>query len=201
MKWLAVVLMIGDHVDWMLCGGELGFHATIGRIVFPMFAWAFAYNLARPGAREQAAFRSVTRLTLLGLAAMPAYVILSGVLPLNIMFTLAAFAAIVAMVERGDTFPAVVTFVVAGAVVDYAWPGLAVCLSLWAAYRYDSRWIVAAGFSLAILEVINGSQWALAALPVIAVASMVRVDLPRAQIAFYAVYPVHLTVLAIAAVL
>jgi hypothetical protein len=198
LKWLAVVLMIVDHVDWLLFGEQLGFHATAGRLVFPLFGFVFAVNLGRPFAFQRGVYRrSVMRLTLLGLAALPAYVMLAGALPLNIMFTLALVALLAWLVEAGRWTTALFAFVAVGAFVDYQWFGVALCLSLWAAYRYDARWLIGAGFFLGSLEVINGNWWALAVVPVLLIAERVRVDLPRHQAAFYAIYPLHLVALAL----
>jgi len=91
---------------------------------------------------------------------------------------------------------AVLVFLVGGAIVEFWWTGVAMCLGAW---RYCKRpsWpalVVWIG-STAALFVINQSFWALAAIPVIFAASGLHVSLPRLQRVFYCYYPAHLCVL------
>jgi uncharacterized membrane protein len=56
MKWLAVVGMVLDHVNWFFFASsfdnpQASPHAwmnDVGRVVFPLFAFVFGINLARP---------------------------------------------------------------------------------------------------------------------------------------------------------
>lgn len=199
LKWAAVLLMVGDHVDWLLYGSALGIHDTLGRLVFPVFGFVLAYNLARPGAWGRGVHRRlIRRLVLIGTIAAPAYVYLAGLLPANIMFSLALFVGIAALLERGRPLLALLALLACGLFVDYQWPGLVYCLGVWAAYRTGAPlWLAAAAAGLLGLYVINGSHAALWALPLLWLASGLRLDLPRHQLAFYAVYPAHLVVLAV----
>lgn len=204
LKWLAVALMIADHADWLLLDGQLGIHAGLGRLVFPLFGWIIAYNLARPGAwARRVHLRMLKRLVIVGALASPAYVYLAGWLPLNIMFSLAAFVVLAILLELRAYGAALGLLLLSGLLVDYNWLGLGYCLAVWAGYRYGRpAWILAAAAALAGLYTVNGNVFALAALPLLWLASGLRLDLPRHQLAFYAVYPVHLVGLAaIAAVL
>ena len=95
---------------------------------------------------------------------------------------------------------AAAVFIVGGALVEFWWPGLAVCLLAWAYCRRPSwlrqaLWITA----LASLYVINLNLWALAALPLIFAAGQVKMGLPRGRLGFYVYYPAHLAVLWIVA--
>jgi TraX protein. len=47
-KWIALVLMLGDHVNKYLFNESLPFLYEAGRTVMPMFCVVLAYNLARP---------------------------------------------------------------------------------------------------------------------------------------------------------
>lgn len=47
MKWIAVLLMTGDHVAKMLCGGYIPGVSEAGRVAFPLFALVMAYNLCK----------------------------------------------------------------------------------------------------------------------------------------------------------
>ena len=103
LKWLALALMVLDHVDKWIWDGRLPGAFEAGRVVAPTFAFILAYNLARPGAVEGISVRRVAlRLALSGLLATPAYMALTkSWWPLNIMFTLLASVAIVHGLTRG----------------------------------------------------------------------------------------------------
>lgn len=202
LKWLAVVLMVVDHVDWLVYGRTLGLHDTLGRLVFPIFGAIVGYNAARPGALLAGAHgRMVRRMLLVGVLATPVYVYLAGWIPLNIMFTLALGVWVCNVLQhdtKGSGFVAVALVLVGGALVDYQWFGLAYIVAVWAAYsrRWSPWWVLAAAVALVV---INGNLVALWALPVLFLVSRLRLQLPRHQLAFYAVYPVHLVGLALAA--
>lgn len=195
LKWLAVALMVADHVDWLLLDSALGLHSGVGRLVFPVFGFIVAYNASRPGAFvDGSQLRMVKRMLLVGALALPVYVPLAGWLPLNIMFTLAlAVCVINILAEEGRhaNRNALALALMGGLFVDYQWAGLAYIVAVWGAYarRWSPWWIVAAAASLVA---VNGNFIALAALPLLWLASRLRLDMPRAQLAFYAVYPAHL---------
>src|SRR5271156_2823230 len=78
-KWVALVLMVFDHVNKYLYAEKLPVIFQLGRIVMPMFGFVLAYNLARPGALAGGVpGRMLFRLTLTGLAASPMFIILNG---------------------------------------------------------------------------------------------------------------------------
>ena len=91
---------------------------------------------------------------------------------------------------------ACMVFIVGGALVEFWWPGVAVCLLAWA-YCRRPRWVTLALWigALASLYVINGNLWALAAVPLILAARQVKLNVPRVRLGFYVYYPVHLAVL------
>ncbi|MFL7985039.1 TraX family protein, partial [Xanthomonas vasicola] len=68
LKWIALVLMTGDHVAKVLFGGYVPVLSELGRIAFPVFALVMAYNLAQPRADYA---KSVLRLAGWGLLAQP----------------------------------------------------------------------------------------------------------------------------------
>ena len=83
MKWLALLSMTGDHVNKCLFNGTLPFLFEIGRLAMPLFMFIFilAYKLARPGIYENGAYlRIMTRLTIFGLLATPAFIAFGGLL-------------------------------------------------------------------------------------------------------------------------
>lgn len=198
LKWFALALMVVDHLDAFVYGRELGWATQLGRLVMPIFAFVLAYNLARPGTLERGVYpRLVTRLVIAGALAQPFYAQLRGeLIPLNILATFAVAAGVIWILElgrRGGIHLAAALFLVGGALVEYAWPGVALVVATW--WWLRSPTLERAGvpiLALASLVAVNGSHAALWALPVVALATQLRVRLPRAQWAFYAFYPLHL---------
>ena len=86
--------------------------------------------------------------------------------------------------------------VVGGFLVEFWWAILAIAVAAWL-YARRPRWsalgLAAIGF--ASLHLVNRNEWALAALPLIALASCVNLRAPRVRWAFYAFYPLHLAVI------
>src|ERR1700722_12749406 len=88
--------MVFDHVNKYFYAEKLPVIFQLGRIVMPMFGFVLAYNLARPDALARGVHgRMIYRLTLMGLAASPMFIILNGMYvtanawwPLNILFML-----------------------------------------------------------------------------------------------------------------
>lgn len=201
-KWLALACMVVDHIATIFYGGVPVMNA-IGRIAMPAFAIALAFNLARPGARANGVFgRVVMRLVLVGSIALPFHVAAfdSGLFNLNILFTFAAAVGVVWLLETRQPAWALLVFLVAGRVVEYWWPGLAVLV---AAYYFFKRpgYVTSAGIIAAVasLAIVNGTHWALLVFPVLACVTAIRVELPRNSRAFYVFYPGHLAAFALLA--
>lgn len=198
LKLYALAAMVVDHADSMLLDGRLGFHDTWGRTVFPVFAVLLAANLARWGKPDHMLHSVAYRMAAFGVLATLPYVALQGHwLPLNVMFTLAAAVVVCAFVQLRSYAFAVVFALVVGALVDYGWFGLAAVLLPWAAFRSGVLPSVAVVVACLLLYPINGNLWALAAVPLIVIASYVDGDAPRWKWLFYVAYPGHLFVLAI----
>ncbi len=84
MKWLATLLMLVDHIGFLLEAEPM---RIIGRLSFPLFAWIFAQNWKR---RENASAKPlITRLVLFGIIAQIPYILLFRDLNLNILISLA----------------------------------------------------------------------------------------------------------------
>jgi hypothetical protein len=201
LKWLALVLMTGDHVDKYLFNGTIAVLFDAGRVALPLFVFVLAYNLARPDAMERGVYlRTMKRLALFGVLATPAFIALGGLLagwwPLNIMFALLAITAMLYLVERrtvGGYVAAAAVFLVAGSSVEFWWPALALGMAVWW-YCKRPGWMpmVLALAALAALWFINGNLWALVAVPVVLTASLVNLRVPRLRWVFYGYYPLHL---------
>lgn len=203
LKWIALLLMVGDHVNKYLFNWEFPWLFNAGRVVMPVFALVMGYNLARPGLGREGFRRIMTRLAVVGLVSTPVFIALGklymGWYPLNILFMLLVAVAAIDQIERGQPvnyLAAGALLLIGGAFVEYWWPGVLLVLCSW---RYFRRGSLLAAFGavvvLGLLTLINGNAWAFAAVPLILLAHFVRVGVPRSRWAFYAFYPAHLAVL------
>ncbi|MCB1913810.1 MAG: conjugal transfer protein TraX [Rhodocyclaceae bacterium] len=203
-KWLALACMLLDHVDKYLLGAAEPALFAVGRLALPLFGFALAYNLARPGALARGAYRRLlSRLAAFGALASPFFIALGGLgwgwWPLNIMFTLFVAAAVLWLLEVRSSSAiagAIVLFLIGGLFVEFWWPALAYILAAWLYCRLATwprlmGWIAAAGS----LYLINDNLWALAALPILFLLAHVSVTAPRMRWVFYAFYPAHLAAL------
>lgn len=194
LKWLALALMVVDHVDAFVFARELTWAGQVGRLVFPLFAFVVAYNLARPDAMERGVHRRMlVRLAVAGICAAPFHAWLRGdLLPLNIMATFMLAVGVAWSIERRQ-WPLVVALLAVSPLVEYGFPGVVLVASTWLWLRWPSMaGFGAVGLALGSLALVNGSHAAMWALPVVVLALQARVTLPRCQSAFYAFYPAHL---------
>ena len=201
LKWLALALMVLDHVNKYLYHSALPWVFSIARISFPLFGFVLAYNLARPETFSNgAAVRVMKRLSLFALIAAIPHSILDGrFFPLNILATLLVATGAVYLFEQGGLkrWLGILVFMAGGCIVEGNWFAIAVCVT---AYRHcQSPTVLRLSSLMASLAVlglfINANQWALAVLPVILIAPHVRISLKRQRIFFYGFYPVHLAVI------
>ncbi|MCO5735585.1 MULTISPECIES: TraX family protein [Stenotrophomonas maltophilia group] len=196
LKWLALVLMTGDHVLTVFGLGYVPVVSELGRVAFPVFALVMAYNLAQDGAD---AGKSARRLAAWGLVATPAAMLAFGqVLPLNVLFTFAAAAGCIWALERRQWALAALLGIVAPVALDYAWPGVWLVLAAWHWYRGRGGrpWLVWGCMGLVCAY--NGNGWALLALPALRLAHF-DWSIPRSGRAFYAYYVGHLALLVVLA--
>lgn len=201
LKWLALFLMTVDHVNKFLFNGVNDIAFATGRLAMPIFVFTLAYNLARSDALRRGAYlRTTKRLTLFGVIAMLAFLALGGInaawRPLNIMFTLLMMTAVLNFVERATVFSYVVAagvFLIGGAVVEYWWSALAFGVTAWWYCKSPGVMPLAGSLvALAALWFINHNFWALLVIPVVFVASIVDLRVPRLRWVFYVYYPIHL---------
>jgi len=204
LKWLALVLMTGDHVNKYLFNATLPVLFEAGRVALPLFVFVLAYNLARPGALPRGAYRRLLPPSAaFGVIASPFFIALGGLgwgwWPLNIMFTLFVAAAVLWLLEVRSSSAiagAIVLFLVGGLFVEFWWPALACIVAAWL-YCRRATWLRFVGWIAATgsLYLINDNLWALAALPALFLLARVSVTLPRMRWLFYLFYPAHLAVL------
>ncbi len=204
LKWIALLLMTGDHVNKYLFNATLPVLFEAGRIALPLFIFVLAYNLARPGVMARGAYdRTMKRLALFGAVASAPFIALGGLAsgwwPLNVLFTLLVIAGTLLLVEKGRASTWTVAgllFVIGGSSVEYWWPAVALGLAVWWHCKRPSWWSAgAAVLACVALWPVNGNLWSLAAVPLVLVASRVEFHMPRLRWAFYAYYPLHLAAL------
>lgn len=217
LKWIAVVLMTGDHAAKVLGDGYIPVVSELGRIAFPLFALVLAYNLAQPGADL---LKSVRRLLLWGVIAQPALELAFGHwLPFNVLFSFALAAAVIWSIQRREWVLLGMCVVAAPALVEYNWAGLILVVAAWWLFKSTAaqdtqrpasrrdrpreesarRRVRIALLVLAFgpLCWLNGNGWALLALPIVALLAKRSVPVPRTRWAFYIYYVGHLALLAV----
>lgn len=201
LKWLAAVLMVGDHVNRHLYEDRLPWLFEAGRLAFPIFAFVLASHLARTNLPPGAEGRTARRMLISGAVATLPFAMLVGWWPLNIMFALALATGAIALQRRPDASRATVAvlLVLGGFWVEFWWPAALTVIAAWHCIRRTTLanlalWVTA----VASLSLINGNHWALASFGMIAIASRVDVPFPRWRTFFYVFYPAHLAVIALA---
>ena len=81
LKWIALVLMTGDHVNKYLFNATLPVLFEAGRVALPLFIFVLAYNLARPDVMAREVYgRTMKRLALFGVLATPVFIALGGLM-------------------------------------------------------------------------------------------------------------------------
>jgi len=201
LKWVALLLMVGDHVNKYLLLDSVPALFDAGRLVMPIFAVVLGYNLARPGTLASGVYpRVLIRLTIVAALSSVPFIALGGLgwgwWPLNVMTALGLVVAAVWLFDLGGparVASGVALLVLGGLFVEFWWALLAVAVAAWL-YARRPRWsalgLAAIGF--AGLHLVNRNEWALLALPLIVLASCVDLRVPRVRWAFYAFYPLHL---------
>lgn len=217
LKIIAVLAMIIDHYNKFLNDGENAVMFGIGRIALPIFLFVLGYNLAH--IKPEHMLRIIRRLMFFGLLAIPAYNAMGGGIlwgwwPLNVLFLLAGLVSVVYLWSPVDKLNrwrqlllrtgAVLVFLMTGLVAEFWFFGLFLGLYIYRLFSLGEnaeKWRIAIRLlgvliSLLILGVVNGNQWALASVPVIAlVLALPEVRLPRGKWFFYWFYPAHLVAL------
>lgn len=197
-KWVALVLMTGDHVNKALLAGAAPWLSDAARLVFPVFAFVLAWGIER--GRVGARGRALTRLVVAGVLVQPLHALAFGYwLPGNVLLTLAA-----GLFVGGRAHPVwrVLVLAVGGLLVDYQWAGvLFVAASCWI-IRHSDGWRSWALLALALLPLcwFNGNAWALLALPLLWAFGAMPGDVPRHRHTFLGYYGSHLAILATVAV-
>ena len=116
-KAMAAVFMIGDHINTILLSGAIPNLYIAGRIAFPLFCYAAACHLARRG--EAGGYSA--KILLFAVLAQPIFAWADEVQLGNVLFTLAAGAAVgAAIVNAGPLVRH--AFFTAVTIVSFAMP-------------------------------------------------------------------------------
>lgn len=201
LKWIGLFSMTIDHINKYIFNGSSEIAFDIGRLAMPIFGFVLAYNLARRRVDHDAIYKRVAvRLLIFGALALPPFVLLGGLInqvyPLNILFMLLTATAVCYLIEQGYKLGALAVFLIGGALVEFWWPAVGFCVAIWLYLRHDSLLsLLLAVCCCACLYFINNNAWALAALPLFALATYFDFSLHRLRWFFYAFYPLHLFIL------
>lgn len=207
-KWVAFALMVLDHVTIFVTDERPGWAYLLGRLVFPMFALALAYGLARGG---ELAFEAASkRLLCWALVAQIPFSFLVPGVTLNVLFTLWSAAFLYQSFRwRRWNFSRIVLAalaVLASGVVEFGPVGVLLVVCAIGAARsltaLDERkelvapnyrqprlwWEVGFWTFLTLLHGVNGTPAAMAG-PLVFWACKKWGEAPRVRHAFYWLYP------------
>lgn len=204
LKWLGLILMVGDHINARLFNGTIPVLFELGRLALPLFVVVLAYNLARPEARRNGIYgRMLRRLAVFGTLASLPYMALGGLkfgwYPLNVLFTLVVIVSVTRLLDSDQFIARVaagIVFIIGGGLVEFWWPAVLLGVATWSYVKRSApASALLALLGCAALGFVNDNQWAMLAVPLIALATKVDVPMPRWARLFYWFYPLHLAVL------
>lgn len=208
-KWLAILAMAIDHIDYFLFGRQSYVMFAIGRVAMPLFFLLFAYHMARPIVTGQTHLKTMKRLLVFALVAQIPYVggsgdnyagqlnILFSLLLLTSLFYLSDQASVLVGARRSLATFAMVLVLGASFIVEYGWVGLAIGLAARASFRNPTvASLMSLAAALSALFFINGNQFALLALPIFIAVSHMNPPIRRSpKFLYYAFYPAHIALL------
>jgi hypothetical protein len=209
LKWIALASMFVDHFGRHLLGwGQETWVFALGRIAFPLFALVLALNLSREGDRAARSARTARRLALwCAVSVLPSVWARGEPSLVNVLGTLGLGAILCWAIASPATMAlrAVVCLAVtvASQWVEFGLPGVFVipAIYLWRTQRRPEAALLALVLFLLTVWLNasfggwHGSLGTLAALPIAWGVSRVAVSVPRGQLAFYLVYPLHLALI------
>jgi hypothetical protein len=211
LKWVALASMFLDHFGRHLLGyGQDTWVFALGRIAFPLFAIVFALNLGRDGDRAARAARSARRLAFwCAVSVIPSVMARGEPMLANVLGTLALGAAL--CWSLASPAPVALRVAVCMAVALASWYvefGLAGVFLMPAVYLWcTERRPEAAMLALTLLlltawlnarfDGLPAMLGTLAGPPIAWAVRRLPVSMPRMQLAFYLVYPLHLLLIGV----
>lgn len=209
LKWIGLASMFLDHFGRHLLGyGQDTWVFAFGRIAFPMFVLVLALNLAREGDRAARAARTARRLALwCAVSVLPSVWARGEPMLVNVLGTLALGAALCwTFASRGRIALRVAVCVAAAIASSFVEFGLAGVLLVPATYLWCTERRPDAALLVALLLLattwLNASFGGLPALlgtllfaPIALAVRQVPFPVPRLQLAFYLMYPLHLALI------
>jgi len=209
LKWIALASMFLDHFGRHLLGwGQETWVFALGRIAFPLFALVLGLNLAREGHRAARAARTSRRLALwCAVSVLPSIWARGEPTLVNVLGTLGLGAALCWAIATSARMVLRVAVCVAVAAasrwVEFGLAGvfLVPAIYLWYTQRQPEAALLAVVLFV-LTAWLNASfgGWpallgTLATLPIAWSMSRLPVSVPRLQLAFYLVYPLHLSLI------
>jgi hypothetical protein len=210
LKWIALASMFLDHFGRHLLGyGNDTWVFAVGRIAFPLFALVLAVNLAREHGRAARAARTARRLAVwCAVSIVPSVLARGEPMLVNVFGTLGLGAAICWSIGSNASLVPRVALCAAAAVaswhVEFGPAGvfLIPAIYVWCTDRHREAAILAVilllltGLQNALLGGFPAMLGTLVSVPIGAIARRLPISAPRLQLAFYLVYPLHLSLIA-----
>lgn len=213
LKWLALASMFTDHIGRHLLGWpQESWVFALGRLAFPLFAFVLGLNLARKGDRALRSGRTALRLGAWGaVSVLPSIWARGDPQVLNVLVTLGLGAAVCWAIASPAPLllrlPAAVAAACAGWFAEFGTAGVLLVPAVFLACSQREPPPAFAATVVALMlavatAALNGQfgGWpafaaTLAALPLAALARLLPLAMPRWQLLFYAIYPVHLAII------
>ncbi|MEG4172425.1 MULTISPECIES: TraX family protein [unclassified Microcoleus] len=125
-KWLAAILMIVDHIGFLL---EIEPMRIIGRLSFPLFAWVLAQNWKRRKP-ESNAKPLITRLLVFGIISQIPYILLFNRVEFNILISFAVAVITFTQIHKAPTNKKILVMILGTVTaqllgVNYGWYAVA----------------------------------------------------------------------------
>jgi TraX protein len=194
-KWLALMCMVIDHLNFFLLLKAHPWMFAVGRLAFPLFAFVLAVNLAGRG--EGAALRrAAPKLLGASLLAQLARIGLVDVGVINILASLFLGAWLAfPMTKKYQLAEFTITMAltaIVGFKAEFLWFGIFMVFAFcrWAKSPTSANALLSA-FALAALYSVNTNHWALLAPFAVFLCSRVPIGITRLPWLFYAFYPLH----------
>lgn len=206
LKWLAVILMVGDHVDAVFLNRQGWYLTELGRVAMPLFAGLLGFNLARKGAFESGAFnRVIERCLLFALLAYVPHIVVFGYSwsVMNILFAFAAGTAFCWAWAKGDRLYIAIAGVavyVASSYLEFGWTAPLLLFGFWQFFARNNGVVGPIAIMIGLMELcrLNGNLWALWSLPLLSLLLLPAPTVERragSRTFFYAFYAGHLVAL------